>query len=184
MLTQRRKIATEERCTLKISGLPPPFDKATWNIAFSERGLTELSLAAAHASVRTSKLEDCSPRVKKLVKLLRERLAGKRVNIPFSQFDLRGHPEFHVRIFKAMHAIPYGEVRTYGEVAEAAGSPLAFRACGQACRNNSIFIFIPCHRVVAASGIGGFACGLHWKEGLLKIEGVKIALKCVNSSPR
>lgn len=174
MLTKRKIATTDERCTLKIAGLPAPFDRATWNIAFSERGLSELSLAASHSSIRTSKLEACSPRVKKIVKLLRARLSGERVNIPFSEFDLRGHPEFHVRIFKAMHAIPYGEVATYGEVAEAAGSPLAFRACGQACRHNSIFIFIPCHRVVSASGLGGFACGLHWKEALLKIEGYEM----------
>jgi O-6-methylguanine DNA methyltransferase len=176
MLTQRHKnTAVAESCTLKIPGLPTPFDEAMWNIAFSERGLCELSLAAVHKSIRpTAKVETCSPRVKELVRLLRQRLSGKRVDIPFKEFDLNGHPQFHVRIFKAMHAIPYGDVRTYGEAAEAAGSPLAFRACGQACRNNSIFIFIPCHRVVAASGLGGFACGLRWKEALLKIEGVKV----------
>src|SRR5438477_10621234 len=115
MLTRRKIAPTEERCTLKITGLSAPFDRALWNIAFSERGLCELSLAATHVSIRaTLKLEACSPRVKKLVRLLRARLSGEQVNIPFSEFDLRGHPEFHVRIFKAMHAIPYGEVSTYG----------------------------------------------------------------------
>ncbi len=64
--------------------------------------------------------------------------------------------------------IPAGEVRTYGEIAKVLHtSP---RAMGQALGANPLPILIPCHRVIAADGLGGFACGLEWKKKLLKFE--------------
>ena len=64
--------------------------------------------------------------------------------------------------------VPAGEVRTYGEIAkELHTSP---RAMGQALGANPLPILIPCHRVIAADGLGGFACGLEWKKKLLQFE--------------
>lgn len=77
---------------------------------------------------------------------------------------------FRIRVFEQLMAIPYGETRSYGEIAGAAGSPKAFRAVGTACAKNMLALFIPCHRVVAAHGMGGFGGGLHIKEWLLKHE--------------
>ena len=81
------------------------------------------------------------------------------------------------RVYAAVRAIPRGSVRTYGEVARAAGSPGAARAVGQAMRRNQTLLFMPCHRVVAAGGLGGFSCpdGPAVKRRLLALEGVRLA---------
>ena len=70
-------------------------------------------------------------------------------------------------------AIPFGETRTYGEVAAAAGSPRAFRAAGRALGANPIPIVVPCHRVLRSGGaLGGYGGGLDVKRELLTLEGV------------
>ncbi len=79
--------------------------------------------------------------------------------------------EFAMKVWKEMLAIPYGKVRTYGEMAEAIGRPKAARAVGQACNRNPISILIPCHRVVGAGGkLTGYAAGITLKEKLLRLE--------------
>jgi methylated-DNA-[protein]-cysteine S-methyltransferase len=72
---------------------------------------------------------------------------------------------------EAMMRIPYGVTITYGELAAAAGSPSAVRAAGQACATNPIAVIGPCHRVLAASGFGGYGGGLDQKRTLLALEG-------------
>jgi len=75
---------------------------------------------------------------------------------------------FQTKMRKGLLEIPFGEVRTYGELAiRLATSP---RAMGQALGANPLPVLIPCHRVIAADGPGGFACGLKWKKKLLKFE--------------
>ena len=94
-----------------------------------------------------------------------------------SRFDLplapAGSP-FETRVWSAMRAIPYGETRCYGEVAEAVGA--APRAVGRACGKNPIPIVIPCHRVLAKGGIGGYSGdgGLTTKRRLLALEGAAL----------
>ncbi|MCK4301404.1 MAG: MGMT family protein, partial [candidate division Zixibacteria bacterium] len=66
--------------------------------------------------------------------------------------------------------IPYGRTCTYGEIARAVGHPRASRAVGGANANNNLPLVIPCHRVVAANGLGGYGGGLAMKRRLLKIE--------------
>uniref|UniRef100_UPI003EC0E69D methylated-DNA--[protein]-cysteine S-methyltransferase n=1 Tax=Primorskyibacter sedentarius TaxID=745311 RepID=UPI003EC0E69D len=75
------------------------------------------------------------------------------------------------RTCDAMSAIPFGETRTYGEIAKALGAPA--QAIGQACGGNPIPLIIPCHRVLAASNLGGFSGrhGIETKVWLLKHEG-------------
>ena len=95
-------------------------------------------------------------------------------------FDLPLQPqgtEFQQRVWSAMLAIPAGQVRTYGDIARELGS--SPRAVGNACRANPIPLVIPCHRVVSANGIGGFAgqiqgSRLAIKRRLLRHEGVEI----------
>ena len=84
----------------------------------------------------------------------------------------QGGTEFKRRVLREMAKIPYGEARSYGELAEMAGYPRAARAVGTVCRNNKYPIIIPCHRVVGSSGIGGYAFGLEMKRELLRREGV------------
>ena len=94
-----------------------------------------------------------------------------------SRFDLplapAGSP-FETRVWAAMQAIPYGEPRCYGDLAEAIGS--APRAVGGACGRNPIPIVIPCHRVLAKGGLGGYSGsgGLATKQRLLALEGAVI----------
>jgi methylated-DNA-[protein]-cysteine S-methyltransferase len=91
--------------------------------------------------------------------------------------------EFQMRVWRAIAAIPYGEVLSYGDLAIAAGSPGAFRAAGSACGNNKLTIVIPCHRVVAANNhIGGYGGGLPTKIKLLHHEGSLEGLKGVQPS--
>ncbi len=77
---------------------------------------------------------------------------------------------FNRKALQKVKAIPFGKVRTYGEIAKALGSPGAARAVGNANRLNPIPIIIPCHRVVAANGLGGYGGGLPLKKKLLNIE--------------
>lgn len=79
---------------------------------------------------------------------------------------------FMRRVYKVVQAIPAGQTRSYGEVARAAGRPGAARAVGSTLRRNQICLFIPCHRVVASTGLGGFTspCGVAQKKALLDLE--------------
>lgn len=79
--------------------------------------------------------------------------------------------EFERKVWQALCTIPYGETRTYGEIAALAGSPRACRAVGMANHKNPLAIFIPCHRVVGAKGaLTGYAGGLDAKRFLLDLE--------------
>jgi methylated-DNA-[protein]-cysteine S-methyltransferase len=110
-----------------------------------------------------------TPLLKKAAAQISEYLAGERkeFSIPLS---MEGS-EFVLKVWKEMAAIPYGEVRTYGELAKAIGRPGAARAVGQACNRNPIPLIIPCHRVVGTGGrLTGYAGGLGLKERLLELE--------------
>ena len=97
---------------------------------------------------------------------------GERTDLKDVPLDLGGATEFERRVYAATRRIPFGKVATYGQVAKAIGQPNAQRAVGQALGRNPIAVVIPCHRVVASHGLGGFTGGLHWKRKLLRFEGV------------
>jgi len=78
--------------------------------------------------------------------------------------------EFQKAVWNELKKIPRGQTRTYGEIAKAIGRPNAVRAVGSACGANPLPLFIPCHRVVAKNGLGGFGFGLPWKKLLLELE--------------
>ena len=80
-------------------------------------------------------------------------------------------PDFRMRAWQAMRTIPAGEVLTYGDLASRAGTPGAARAAGTACALNTVMLFVPCHRIVASTGLGGYAYGLDLKKALLQHEG-------------
>ena len=79
--------------------------------------------------------------------------------------------EFQIAVWNAIRRIPYGEVRSYGEVAWMAGYPRAARAVGTACRKNALLLIVPCHRVVASDGIGGYGGRPDIKRAILRLEG-------------
>ncbi len=90
-----------------------------------------------------------------------------------SYFDLGtklGLTEFERAVYREVIKIPLGEVRTYGEIAKAIGCPKGARAVGQALKRNPFPLLIPCHRVVAKNGIGGFSKGVEEKRYLLALE--------------
>lgn len=157
-----------------------------WTAAFTDAGLRELRLPGTvrkegrhpgqgRGSFSTGSYPSLTDQEgtagKRLTETLVARWAGQRIDLPWDAFDLSGRPPFFVRAWRALHRIPFGEVRTYGQIARAAGSPDAVRAAGQACGANPILLFIPCHRVVASNGPGGFGAGLDWKRRLLELEG-------------
>lgn len=78
--------------------------------------------------------------------------------------------DLHERVRRAMAAIPFGETRTYGDLAKALGAPA--QAIGQACGANPIPILIPCHRILGANGLGGYSGtgGVETKVALLRLE--------------
>lgn len=110
-----------------------------------------------------------SPLLERAAKELREYFLGERLwfDLPLSP---RGTP-FQLAVWRALREIPYGETRSYGEIAAALGRPGAGRAVGAACGRNPLLIMIPCHRVVGKNGsLTGFTCGLALKERLLQLE--------------
>jgi O-6-methylguanine DNA methyltransferase len=98
-----------------------------------------------------------------------EYLEGRRREFDFP-YLLRG-TEFQQKVWRALCAIPYGETRTYGEIAAAVGNPRAARAVGMANHENKILIAVPCHRVIGADGsLVGYGSGLDMKQALLRLE--------------
>ena len=84
--------------------------------------------------------------------------------------DAQGTP-FQQKVWKALREIPYGETRSYAEVARRIGNPKAARAVGTANRENPVALITPCHRVIASDGsLGGYALGLDTKSQILRME--------------
>lgn len=110
-----------------------------------------------------------TPLLQKAVKQLEEYFAGIR-----TEFDLplsAAGTEFQKTVWEALRRIPYGQTRSYKQVADAIGQPDSSRAVGMANSKNPILILVPCHRVVGANGkLVGYAGGLEVKEKLLKLE--------------
>jgi methylated-DNA-[protein]-cysteine S-methyltransferase len=144
-------------------------------IAEDELGITELTLASeqeAEDKKEQFALEYVlleTELIKEAAKQLTEYLEGTR-----KEFTVKLNPkgtEFQRKVWDALRAIPYGETRSYKQVAEAVGNAKASRAIGMANHNNPIMCIIPCHRVIGANGsLVGYAGGLPVKEHLLNLE--------------
>jgi methylated-DNA-[protein]-cysteine S-methyltransferase len=94
-----------------------------------------------------------------------------------TEFDLpldwRLSKDFRRRVLRAIARIPYGQTRSYTQMATSAGNERAVRAAGTACGSNPLPLVVPCHRVLRSGGaLGGYGGGLPMKEGLLRLEGV------------
>jgi O-6-methylguanine DNA methyltransferase len=91
--------------------------------------------------------------------------------IPALPLDLSPGAPFERAVWEAIRAVPFGETRSYLQIAQTAGSPRAVRAAGRACGRNPVPIIVPCHRVVRSDGgLGGYTGGVHLKQALLEIE--------------
>ncbi|WP_212824985.1 methylated-DNA--[protein]-cysteine S-methyltransferase [Polymorphospora rubra] len=101
---------------------------------------------------------------------LRDYFAGELTGFT-GTLSVRRGSEFERAVWAELSLIPYGEMRTYGEIARAVGDPGAARAVGTACNRNPIPVIVPCHRVVGAGGkLVGFGGGLPRKRYLLELE--------------
>jgi methylated-DNA-[protein]-cysteine S-methyltransferase len=143
-------------------------------IVENEKSITNLYFENSFHKVRYDIVEE-TPLLKKANLELEEYFNGSR-----KLFDLPLAPEgteFQKKVWSALRKIPYGETRSYKEIAMAVGNPKAFRAVGMANNRNPIPIFIPCHRVIGSNGdLVGYGGGLNLKEKLLKIEKTNAAL--------
>jgi methylated-DNA-[protein]-cysteine S-methyltransferase len=113
--------------------------------------------------------------VPNLVARLEAFFAGEPVQFADVELDLEEHSDFHRACVAILRRLPRGEVVTYGELAALAGRPGAARAAGTFCARNRLSILVPCHRVVAAGGIGGYgSLGVGYKRRLLGLEDVSL----------
>jgi methylated-DNA-[protein]-cysteine S-methyltransferase len=96
---------------------------------------------------------------------------GRRLSIPWEYFDFSAYTENQIRVYRQVAKIPYGQVRSYGDIAGRAGMPGASRFVGNCMARNPYPIFIPCHRVIRGDGtLGGFGGGLDLKQKMLDLE--------------
>ena len=151
-------------------------------IASSPRGLLALTLPEP-TQVRALKpllerwggKQPCNdPKLDGLKRKLQHYFDGQRVLFD-EPLDQSGATAFQRRIWLAARDIPYGETRSYGQIAHQAGSPGAARAIGRAMAANPVPIVVPCHRVIGSDGnLRGFGGGLDLKRHLLEMERVLI----------
>jgi len=119
---------------------------------------------------QTVRFEDSPGSLSFYVREIEEYFAGARRQFSFP-LDLRGTP-FQLKCWQELLRIPYGETRTYADIARAVDRPQGFRAVGMANNRNPIAIVVPCHRVIASDGsLCGYGGGLEVKRKLLQLEG-------------
>lgn len=139
------------------------------SIGFFEVTIHEYAVQSIKFLSKSSDHKDQHPLIGVVKTQLEEYIAGDR-----HTFDFPVNPEgtpFQKRVWEAARAIPYGTTRTYGDLAQKIGKPLAARAVGGALNKNPLLLVIPCHRIVGSTGsMTGFACGIRMKESLLSLE--------------
>lgn len=105
-----------------------------------------------------------------LVTMLSKYYAGENADPVDWPIDLRGLPRFQRKVYEEARRLRYGRTATYGGLAEAIGSSGAARAVGNALAGNPVPLFVPCHRITAKKGLGGWSGPAGWKERLLALE--------------
>ncbi|HLQ76298.1 MAG TPA: methylated-DNA--[protein]-cysteine S-methyltransferase [Terriglobia bacterium] len=134
-------------------------------LASTEKGLASIHFGANIPAGGT--IDEGANR--EAIEQLREYFEGKRIQFDLS-LDLQGTP-FQLAVWRQLQRIPYGETRSYGDIARSLGKPGAARAVGMANHENPVAVVVPCHRVVGSDGsLTGYAGGLHIKQRLLALE--------------
>ncbi len=151
-------------------------------IAATEKGIWRMSLGDASRRELLEQLKDRfgdepaedKPHFRRLLNDLKAYFSGEPVDWNHA-LDLRGTTDFQRKVLMVTRRIPYGETRTYKQIAESVGNPRAYRAVGQALGSNPVPIIVPCHRVIGSDGgLTGFGSGLKTKEWLLHLEGASL----------
>ena len=156
--------------------------KGWMGVAASDRGIAAVTHPCAQEAEARQALEELCPNGLDFERTEQDSIVGnfadkvvaffegQRVEFD-EQVDLDGVSPFHRQVLELVRTIPYGEVRSYGWVAQQLGRPRAARAVGQALHRNPVPIIIPCHRVIASNGsLRGFGWGLEFKEWLIGLE--------------
>jgi methylated-DNA-[protein]-cysteine S-methyltransferase len=181
--TSRRltdQMADEGLLDVAYAAVDSPLGRLT--VAATPRGLVRVAYSngRSHDEVLQDLASRISPRVLEAPERLddtrrelEEYFEGERTafDLPIDWAVLRG---FTLSVLRETAGIPFGELRTYAEVATGAGSPRAVRAAGNALGANPMPVVVPCHRVVRTGGaLGGYTGGIERKEFLLRLEGVR-----------
>ncbi|HET9677125.1 MAG TPA: methylated-DNA--[protein]-cysteine S-methyltransferase [Solirubrobacterales bacterium] len=176
----RLKARAAEEGLLDVAYTTADSPFGTLLLAKTRRGLVRVGLPNQDADELLAELaERVSPRVLEAPAELDE--TRRELDLYFEgkleRFDLpldwRLSGGFRQRVLRAINRIPYGQTRSYTEMARKAGNERAVRAAGTACGSNPIPLVVPCHRVLRTSGaLGGYGGGLPMKEALLELEGV------------
>lgn len=153
-------------------------------MAWSGQGLTRFALPDADHSATERRLRhggaricsDPPPELRSVIAAVRRYCAGERVDFSFVPLDLTGIDRFAASVYAALRAVPWGETTTYGALALMLEAPGASRAVGRALGLNPWPLIVPCHRVLAKDGPGGFSAfgGAATKDRLLALEGVTL----------
>ncbi len=123
------------------------------------------------AAVRFTDARPTRPTRDPIVREIRAFFRGERKDLRHVPVDLSRATAFEKDVYAATQCIPFGKVATYSQVARAIGHPRSQRAVGNALGKCQVDIVIPCHRVIAADGLGGHTDLIEWKKKLLRFEG-------------
>jgi methylated-DNA-[protein]-cysteine S-methyltransferase len=162
---------------LSICTVPTAWGRVA--LAFSPKGLCGVLLPAATDDELQTLIHRCWPNgierdvaPDALIDAIQAYFDGQPVTFDVT-LDLDDRPPFQQRVLRACARIPYGQRRTYADLARTVGSPRAARAVGQAMARNPVPLIVPCHRVIASNGaLGGFSAaqGVAMKERMLAME--------------
>jgi AraC family transcriptional regulator of adaptative response/methylated-DNA-[protein]-cysteine methyltransferase len=153
-------------------------------VAATERGVCAVHFGDSEAELRATlqdefpaaKLEPDGATLRSWVEVISAHLSGQQIHIDLP-LDVRA-TAFQWRVWEALRTIPYGQTRSYSDVARAVGNPKAVRAVANACASNPVPIVIPCHRVIRSDGsLGGYGGGVERKRALLTQERTKAKLE-------
>jgi methylated-DNA-[protein]-cysteine S-methyltransferase len=126
-------------------------------------------------AVENDAADDDTELSRRIAARVRDHLGGAETDYADVALDLSWCTEFQRELARALRDVPWGEIVSYGELAALAGRPGAARAAGTFCAQNRFALVLPCHRVVSATGIGGYGTsGVALKRRLLALEGVEL----------
>ena len=151
-----------------------PATDTTLRIAAGERGICSVFFITSCSEIPAGDGErrDRHPLIREAARQLKLYFQGKLRDFDLP-LEMEGTP-FQRKVWSYLQTIPYGQTRSYGQLAAAIGNPNASRAVGAANGQNPIPIIVPCHRVINSDGgLGGFSCGLAYKQRLLELEGAR-----------
>jgi len=138
-----------------------------FSVIYSSQGIYRICFPGVQCSGIPTAKEVPRP---DFVQDFRDYLCGKKVDWHPYPLDMSGYTSFTAKILSQVRQIPYGSKLTYRQVGENAGMAGGWRAVGQAVKTNRHPLVVPCHRVVAKNGLGGFSGPAGWKEHLLQLE--------------